>query len=69
MALKLKERLSLKGYNDIRIEGLENADWVIVDTGDFIVHLFLPEVRAFYNIEKMWGVFQNFDAPPSETHF
>lgn len=60
MAQKLKERLSLKGYKDIKIEGLQSSDWVIVDAGDIIVHLFRPEVRAFYNIEKMWGIFQSF---------
>ena len=39
-----------------RTEGLEHADWVLIDGGDVIVHLFRPEVRAFYGIEKMWGV-------------
>jgi ribosome-associated protein len=38
------------------VEGLAHADWVLIDGGDVIVHLFRPEVRAFYNIEKMWGV-------------
>ncbi|MHB2267778.1 ribosome silencing factor [Aliihoeflea sp. PC F10.4] len=37
-----------------RVEGLASADWVLVDTGDVIVHIFRPEVREFYNIEKMW---------------
>ena len=37
-----------------RVEGLANADWVLVDTGDVIVHIFRPEVREFYNLEKMW---------------
>jgi ribosome-associated protein len=39
----------------LSIEGLPQADWVLVDTGDVIVHVFRPEVRAFYNLEKMWG--------------
>ena len=38
-----------------RVEGLQNCDWVLVDAGDAIVHLFRPEVRQFYNLEKMWG--------------
>ena len=37
-----------------RVEGLANADWVLIDAGDIIVHVFRPEVREFYNIEKMW---------------
>jgi ribosome-associated protein len=39
----------------LSIEGLPQGDWVLIDTGDVIVHLFRPEVRAFYNLEKMWG--------------
>jgi ribosome-associated protein len=47
---KLKEA----GVKDVRIEGLPHADWVLVDAGDVVVHIFRPEVRAFYNIEKIW---------------
>ena len=36
------------------VEGMPNADWVLIDTGDVIVHLFRPEVREFYNLEKIW---------------
>jgi ribosome-associated protein len=39
----------------LSIEGLPQGDWVLVDTGDVIVHVFRPEVRTFYNLEKMWG--------------
>ena len=42
------------GFGVPRVEGLGNADWVLIDTGDIIVHVFRPEVREFYNIEKMW---------------
>jgi ribosome-associated protein len=42
------------GFDKPRIEGLPHADWVLVDGGDVIVHIFRPEVREFYNIEKMW---------------
>jgi ribosome-associated protein len=44
------------GHGVARVEGMPNADWVLIDQGDVIVHLFRPEVRAFYNIEKMWEV-------------
>ena len=42
------------GYGKPRVEGLPHCDWVLVDAGDVIVHIFRPEVREFYNIEKMW---------------
>ena len=42
------------GFSKPRVEGLPHADWVLVDGGDVIVHIFRPEVREFYNIEKMW---------------
>lgn len=42
------------GFGRPRVEGLPHADWVLVDGGDVIVHIFRPEVREFYNIEKMW---------------
>ena len=42
------------GESKPRVEGLTNADWVLIDAGDVIVHIFRPEVREFYNIEKMW---------------
>lgn len=43
------------GGTQTRVEGLSNCDWVLVDAGDAIVHIFRPEVRQFYNLEKMWG--------------
>jgi len=39
----------------VRLEGLPAADWVVIDAGDVVVHLFRPEVRSFYNIERMWS--------------
>lgn len=44
------------GHGRCRVEGMPHADWVLIDAGDVIVHLFRPEVRAFYNIEKIWSV-------------
>ena len=55
MAQKLAERIKRAGFGTPRIEGLPAADWVLVDAGDVIVHLFRPEVRQFYHIEKMWA--------------
>jgi len=43
------------GVTAPRVEGLPHCDWVLVDAGDVIIHVFRPEVRAFYNLEKMWG--------------
>lgn len=56
MAENLRERLKAGGVAGIEIEGMPHCDWVLIDAGDAIVHLFRPEVRAFYNLEKMWGV-------------
>jgi len=47
--------LKEKGHKGMRIEGLNTADWVLIDAGDVILHIFRPEVRAFYNLEKMWS--------------
>jgi ribosome-associated protein len=55
MAQKLAERLKAAGHGRARIEGLPAADWVLVDAGDIVVHLFRPEVRSFYNLERMWA--------------
>jgi ribosome-associated protein len=48
---KLKE----SGVKDVNVEGVPHCDWVLVDAGDVVVHLFRPEVRSFYNIEKIWA--------------
>jgi ribosome-associated protein len=55
MAQKLAERIKQEGYGSARVEGLPAADWVLIDAGDVVVHLFRPEVRSFYNLERMWG--------------
>ena len=55
MAQKLAEEIKKAGFGNARIEGLPAADWVLIDAGDVVVHLFRPEVRSFYNLERMWS--------------
>jgi len=52
---RVVEDLREAGVKNIRVEGMPHCDWVLIDAGDVIVHVFRPEVRAFYNIEKMWA--------------
>ena len=56
MADHLLRTLKEQGYGRARVEGLPHCDWVLIDAGDIIVHLLRPEVRSFYNIEKIWSV-------------
>jgi len=56
MADHLLRALKDAGHGRCRVEGMPSADWVLIDAGDVIVHLFRPEVRSFYNIEKIWSV-------------
>ncbi|HML93233.1 ribosome silencing factor [Methyloceanibacter sp.] len=51
----LIKALKDEGYGRARVEGLPQGDWVLIDAGEVIVHLFRPEVREFYNLEKMWS--------------
>lgn len=55
MAQKLAERIKQSGFGPVRIEGLPAADWVLIDAGDVVIHVFRPEVRTFYNLERMWA--------------
>jgi ribosome-associated protein len=55
VAERVAEDLKKAGCRDVRVEGLRTADWVLVDGGDVVVHVFRPEIRAFYNLEKMWA--------------
>lgn len=55
MAMKLAEKIKAEFGRSPRIEGLPTADWVLIDAGDVIIHLFRPEVRSFYNLERMWS--------------
>ena len=51
----LLKDLAEAGVKGVRVEGMPHCDWVLIDAGDVIVHVFRPEVRAFYNLEKMWA--------------
>ena len=62
MAEHLLERLKGKTGSPVRVEGMPQCDWVLIDAGDILVHLFRPEVRSFYNLEKLWSV----RLPPAE---
>ncbi len=55
IAEHLIEALKAAGVKNVRVEGQPACDWVLIDASDVIVHIFQPEVRAFYNIEKMWA--------------
>ena len=62
LATKLKEA----GLTRVRVEGMPTCDWVLIDAGDIIVHVFRPEVRDFYNLEKMWKADVTADPPQSD---
>ena len=55
IADRLRDDLAKAGVPNLRVEGMPHCDWVLIDAGDVIVHVFRPEVRAFYNLEKMWA--------------
>ncbi|MEO1205072.1 MAG: ribosome silencing factor [Pseudomonadota bacterium] len=63
VAEQIRTKLKENGLGHVRIEGTEQCDWVLIDTGDIIVHLFRPEVRAFYNLERMWST----ERPPDQS--
>ncbi len=55
IADKIIQEMKNRGFGNARVEGLPACDWVLIDAGDVLVHIFRPEVRGFYNLEKMWG--------------
>ena len=55
IADRVVQGLKHAGVSGIRVEGMPHCDWVLIDAGDVIVHVFRPEVRTFYNLEKMWA--------------
>ncbi len=65
MAQKLTQRIKQELGRNVRVEGLPIADWVLIDAEDVIVHLFRPEVRTFYNLERMWAFEESAAAAPA----
>lgn len=55
VAERVLEVLRNAGVSGLRVEGLQHGDWALIDAGDVIVHIFRPEVRAFYGLERMWA--------------
>ena len=55
LAQRLTEGLKEAGCKHVAVEGMRHGEWVLIDAGDVVVHLFRPETRAYYNLEKMWG--------------
>ena len=55
MAVHLKEKMKLTGQTEILLEGTDQNDWVLIDSGDVVVHRFRPEIREFYALEKIWS--------------
>lgn len=56
IAEHLTQRAKAAGVDHVRVQGQARGEWVLIDLGDVVVHVFRPEVRAFYNLEKMWAV-------------
>ena len=67
IADKIVQSLKDHGFGRVRVEGMPACDWVLIDAGDLIVHVFRPEVRGFYNLEKMWGVDRPTERPADLT--
>jgi ribosome-associated protein len=63
LAEQLIDKLKGSGYRSPSVEGRGQGDWVLVDAGDVVVHLFRPEIRGLYNLEKMWGMAASEEAP------
>lgn len=66
IADQIQRHLKDSGYGRVRVEGQPECNWVLIDQGDIIIHVFRPEVRDFYNLEKMWSGER--PADPSSTH-
>jgi ribosome-associated protein len=55
IADQVMEEMKKQGQHNLRVEGIPQCDWVVVDAGDILLHIFRPEVRSFYNLEKLWS--------------
>lgn len=69
MATHLEEALHKAGLKRVLIEGAGGSDWVLIDAGDIIIHLFKPEARSLYALEKMWSADLDEDMPPAPVVF
>ncbi|MBB2156198.1 ribosome silencing factor [Gluconacetobacter diazotrophicus] len=65
MATHIERKLGEAGLKRVLIEGANGSDWVLIDAGDIVIHLFKPEARALYGLERMWGA--DLDVPPAEA--
>jgi ribosome-associated protein len=65
MATHLQEKLREAGMKRVQVEGAGGSDWVLIDAGDIVVHLFKPDARTLYGLEKMWGA--DLDEPAERT--
>ncbi len=65
MATHLEKKLRETGVKRVQIEGAGGSDWVLIDAGDIVIHLFKPDARALYGLEKMWGA--DFDTAPAQS--
>ncbi len=68
MAHHLREKLKSNGLKDVTIEGEPQCDWILIDAGDIVVHLFRPDIREFYGLEKLWGDPTQLDGTSQEIH-
>ncbi len=64
MATHLEDKLEEAGLQRVQIEGATGSDWVLIDAGDIVVHLFKPEARTMYGLERMWGAELDEESPP-----
>ena len=67
MAEELQKRLRERGERPLSMEGVNNAEWVLADYGDFIVHIFSPQSRQYYDLERLWRHGKDVPIPAAET--
>jgi ribosome-associated protein len=63
---EIGEQLAKLGYKPISTEGYESANWILMDYGDFLVHIFSTEARSFYDLERLWGAVPPIELPAEE---